>query len=320
MKSNYKKLLYLLGLTSMLSLTACNKEAEEIESTQIVNECLENHLDKNTLQIITLSDGSKYVKDSSVFYATRERFLNNNRIFTFEPEYLNYEYYENLEKNNNYLYLLSNSEVLNHITYFIQEVHNSYSDYDEEEIINALNIYKEKENSLYLDMTYKFNNTDFGDSTYIFEITHNLADSEQIDIEYNNNKIKFNKYLYFNILGNTTYKGIEQYILTSKLNQMKIEICSEYYLNKDLILEDNYTCNKERLFAKTVAILSDGVDTLEIDISETQFEQLATLLTEAVKQNMDFEQFIEKNEKLLTEIFGEDYRVFFEINNKTYKK
>lgn len=288
----------------MLALNGCSNSKIKIES-EIGDECLENHLDTDRLKIETLSDDSKYIKDASLFYSIRERFLNNNSIMSFENIELDNSSFKTLKNNSNYLYLFDNDKIKNHITYFMTVV--STTDVVKEN--QERKIYEEDKDSVSINLGYVNN----GDKKYTLSISSELADSETVEEAFLNNTIDYSKYIYIDKIGNNRFYVIEQYNLSSieknDLDKISIDIQLKYNLYKDILTKENYSCDGY----EANIILNNDEDSLQGNLIETQFNKLSNLLTEAAKKEKTVKESLEENEELMVELYGEEYQKFIEI-------
>lgn len=292
----------------MLTLNGCSNSKVKIESEiedECLDECLENHLDTDSLKIETLSDDSKYIKDASLFYSIRERFLNNNSIINFENIELDNSSFETLKNNSNYLYLFDNDKIKNHITYFMTVV--SATDVVKEN--QERKIYEEDEDSVSINLGYVNN----GDKKYTLSISSELAESERVDEDFLTNTIDYSKYIYIDKIGNNRFYVIEQYNLSSieknDLDKISIDIQLKYNLYKDMLTKENYSCDGY----EANITLNNGEDSLQGNLTETQFDKLSNLLTQAAKEEKTVKEFLEENEELMGELYGGEYQKFIEI-------
>jgi len=310
-KSNYKKILCLLGLS--LALTACNKE----EDKEIVIDCVESHLDKDNLNVQTLTDGSKYVKDADVLNSIREQFLKNNNILNLENVDTDSVYFEQLVNNTEYMHMFENSEIRKIIIWTMEQLQKIYPDDNPADIIISSECYRDANmfDDIYIYIPIKVN-----DKIYFFDFTSNLKDKECVDIDLESENIIFSKFMR-TMNHSKDYDIIQSYALSAiektDLNKVNISISSNYSLNKDLVMTGIYLC--EDFEGKLT--LNNGEDKIEVDVSEEQYNQLATLLTNAAKQDKMVSQFLEENKELMIELYGKDYLRFIEITQSfTYVK
>lgn len=297
MKYKYKKLLYLLGLTSMLTLNSCSNDNEEKfeTNTEISDENIEtdksdcNHLDEDSLEIKTLSDGSKYVSAANFFYSKRENFLDNNRIIEIKGVNNTYDYFLTQSE---YLPLFSNSVI--------------------QDIINSSEC---SDHIRYLEDT---DNNSFGifidTPNYDFSLNSYLADYETIKETFTKENVSFDKYLY-SLACSDWYYIRESYTLssdtTSELNKIDVIVKSEYRID----FNKSSDC---RDFSGSIC-LNSSMNELEATIDEEKFYELTSLLAAYAEEDKTVEQFLEENDELMKELFGLEYEMFIEdINSMSY--
>lgn len=300
MKYKYKKLLYLLGLTSMLTLNGCNKDnlsEVNMETTEMSDENICSHLDKENLNVKILSDGSKYIPEANLSYSIREKFLNNNRIIEFKDT--DNIYFDNLANNNEYLTLFNNPVIQKAISGYINVMKTEYP----VEILENRIYYEDIDrNSITIDIDAK---------NYNLFVNSSLTDFEIIQEKFINENAIFDKKLHTNKY--ETYRSIsEEYILSSveteNLNRIKVSVCANYKLENELIAEENYNCSDFSGFLK----LNSGVSEIEVEISEEAFYELTSVLANYAKEDKDVEQFLEENNELMEEMFGIEYEKIIE--------
>lgn len=297
MKYKYKKLLYLLGLTSMLTLNGCNRdnvhnvnnettETNE-EPTEQADKKICNHLDENSLNVKTLSDDSKYVSAANFFYSARENFLNNNRII--EMKGID-DTYSNFLNESEYLSLFSNP--------VIQDTLNSseckgYIRYSE----------NHDDNIAYLNIDAP---------QYKLSISSYLADSEMIKEIFIKDNVTFKKYLH-SITYDNKYSINESYTLssnaTAELNKIDVIVESDYRFD----FNKSSNCSD---FNGSIC-LNSSMNELEEEVNEEEFYELTSLLGSYAKEDKSVEQFLEENDELMKEMFGLKYEMFIEDTKAT---
>lgn len=316
-KNNLKKLLYLLSLTSMITLSGCNHTNDQIEDTEIEielnNEETKNchHLNKNIMTYTTLSDGSKYIKSADIMSAIRYNFLNENSLLV-DIEYDGFDI-DKITDENKFYGLIDCPEVRKSIIlnsgYFNELVDiNNYTVMDiiyrENDINNS--IYYNSSTDLYND----FYNYDSG-------FNHSLI----IDTNLSNKDITIESVTYDNVNASkhcTISKrdneyNVEQsysYVTLDKedLNKIKIDLKQEYFLDEEMILNGDYSCSDY----KGILVLDNIDEQIEVELDEETFNYILSKMIESAVLENPTGQFLEENEELISNLYGDDYQMFIE--------
>lgn len=331
-KKNFKRLIYVLSLSSVMSLTSCGSNQKVVEEPIIKisddnideenikdkiiseNKCSNNHINESVLNIDTLDNGKEYINDANVKLAIRDKFLNINMIASQNS--IDNARINEIIDSTEYLYLFNNDLIRSNIQNYISNGDIVFNHkLTNEEILNLMQ-YKEDKIEKKAQFGLAF---DDNDTTYEFYVNSSLASYETVKESVSTNEITYTKKCTIYNINVDDYYMDNNYTLSNTLNSnISIFLNTSYDLNMNDLINKNYSCDN----FKSSLILNNAEDKIEVVLTEEQFNNVNNLLFLSVTENNTVEQFLKNNDELLNNIYGESYKAFIEKNEKvlTLKK